>query len=173
METTISKTVKGATMESLFDNCELFSIRYFNSNEITEDEYNPENRYKYEIRIRHAEGTDANVLFEEARFKEENGSPLPSAPEEGKLVTMLDSLLDLLIKGDVTIKSKSGAHWDLDELNQNLKDMYEALKEITRQYEITATTLEAEFNSHFDIKDYPSIQKAKSILSRISKQQNF
>jgi hypothetical protein len=118
-------------------------------------------------------GEDGKSNWRDLKTNQLTLSSLPSAHEEGKLVTMLDSLLDLLIKGDVTIKSKSGAHWDLDELNQNLKDMYEALKEITRQYEITATTLEAEFNSHFDIKDYPSIQKAKSILSRISKQQNF
>lgn len=70
METTIKKTVKGATMEALFDNCELFSVRYFEMLDKLVD-YDPEKRYKYEIKIRHAEGTDANVLFEEARYKQE------------------------------------------------------------------------------------------------------
>ena len=72
METTIKKTVKGATMESLFESCDLFSVRYFKAlNLKSEEDYNPESRYNYEIRIRHAENTDANVLFEEARFKNE------------------------------------------------------------------------------------------------------
>jgi len=71
MQTTITKTVKGSTMESIFDNCNLFSVRYFNAVNIDENNYNPNKNYKYEITIRHAEDTDANVLFEEARFKHE------------------------------------------------------------------------------------------------------
>lgn len=72
METTINKTVKGATMEAIFNNCETFSVRHFIGENITEETYNPQSNYRYEIRIRHAENTDANVLFEEARFKQEN-----------------------------------------------------------------------------------------------------
>jgi len=70
METTIKKTVKGETMEAIFDN-DLLNIRHFSAPNITEENYNPKCKYKYEITIRHAEGTDANVLFEEARFKQE------------------------------------------------------------------------------------------------------
>lgn len=72
METTINKTVKAATMDALFENCDTFSIRHFEAKDMDEENYSPESRYYYEIRIRHAEDTDANVLFEEARFKEEN-----------------------------------------------------------------------------------------------------
>jgi hypothetical protein len=69
MQTTIIKTVKGAIMEALFDNCETFSVRHFRAlNLQSEADYNAESNYKYEITIRHAEDTDANVLFEEARF---------------------------------------------------------------------------------------------------------
>jgi len=73
METTIKKTVRSATMEAIFDNCDLFSVRSFKALDLkSEKDFDPEYRYKYEIRIRHAENTDANVLFEEARFKHEN-----------------------------------------------------------------------------------------------------
>lgn len=71
METTIKKTLRGATMEAIFDNCQTFSVRYFEGQNITEDNYNPKQNYLYTIRIRHAEETDANVLFEEERFKRE------------------------------------------------------------------------------------------------------
>jgi hypothetical protein len=69
METTIKKTVKGSTMEAIFDNCQTFSVRQYHADNITEGNYNPKQSYSYTIRIRHAEDTDANVLFEEARFK--------------------------------------------------------------------------------------------------------
>ena len=73
MQTTIKKTVKKATMEAIFDNCSILSVRCFKAlNLENEEDYNPENRYKYLITIRHPENTDANVLFEEARFKQEN-----------------------------------------------------------------------------------------------------
>jgi len=72
MTTTITKTVKGSTMEFIFDNCETFSVRHFKALDlVNEKDYNPENRYKYEITIRHAENKGANLLFEEARFKHE------------------------------------------------------------------------------------------------------
>lgn len=72
METTIFKTVKGSTMEAIFDNCETFSVRYYNAENITDENYNPESSYKYEIKIRHAENKGANLLFENERFRVEN-----------------------------------------------------------------------------------------------------
>ena len=71
METTIKKTVKGSTMEAIFDNCQTFSVRQYHADNITDDNYNPKQNYSFTIRIRHAEETDANVLFEEERFKRE------------------------------------------------------------------------------------------------------
>ena len=72
METTIYKTVKGKTIESIFEECKSFSIRFFKAlNLKNESDYQEEKKYKYEIKIRHAENTDANVLFEEERFKRE------------------------------------------------------------------------------------------------------
>lgn len=71
METTITKTVKGSTMKAIFNNN--LSVIYFEAIDLKDQkDWNPETRYKYKIVIRHAENTDANVLFEEARFKEEN-----------------------------------------------------------------------------------------------------
>ena len=76
METTIKKTVKGETMEALFDNSHLVNIKHFIALDLrSEKDYNPETRYKYLINVRHPENTDANVLFEEARFKIENLTP--------------------------------------------------------------------------------------------------
>ncbi len=73
METTINKTVRGATMEAIFERCDLFSVRYFKALDLVEEkDFNHSTNYKYEIKIRHPEKTDANVLFEEARFKQEN-----------------------------------------------------------------------------------------------------
>lgn len=72
METRIKKTVRGATMEAIFDKCETFSIKQYKAlNLESESDYNPQSNYKYEILMRHAEDTDANVLFEEARYKHE------------------------------------------------------------------------------------------------------
>ncbi len=71
METTIFKTVKGSTMEAIFDNSETANVKYFKAIAPHDSGYNPEEKYKYEITIRHPENTDANVLFEEARFKAE------------------------------------------------------------------------------------------------------
>jgi hypothetical protein len=67
METTIYKTVKGSVLEELYNHCTTFSIRYYNTvAQISEDNYVSTRRYKFEIKIRHAEGTDANELFEAA-----------------------------------------------------------------------------------------------------------
>lgn len=72
METTIKKTVKGATMEALFNSCELFSVKYFENLTLKDnEEFNPAKNYRYKILLRHPENTDANVLFEEARFQQE------------------------------------------------------------------------------------------------------
>lgn len=62
METTINKTVKGKDMNTIFETCEDFSVRFYDAGAI--DNYNEETKYIYEITIRHAEGTDANKLFD-------------------------------------------------------------------------------------------------------------
>jgi hypothetical protein len=77
METTITKTVKGETMEAIFDNSETANVKYFKAIAPHDSGYNPEEKYKYEITIRHPEGTDANVIFEEARFRVENMTVTP------------------------------------------------------------------------------------------------
>ena len=65
METTFIKTVKGSVMEELFDSCSLFIVKYYTAvNEM--ENFNPNKKYKYEITIRHGEGTDAKELFSKA-----------------------------------------------------------------------------------------------------------
>ncbi len=71
METTILKTVKGSTMEAIFDKSETINVKHYEAIGVNDSNYDPEEKYKYEIRVRHPENTDANVLFEEARFKAE------------------------------------------------------------------------------------------------------
>ena len=72
METTIRKTVKGKTMETIFENSNTLNIKYFKALNLERGaDYNPDTNYKYEITIRHADGKDVNVLFEEERFKVE------------------------------------------------------------------------------------------------------
>lgn len=63
-------------MEALFNNSGAVNIKHFKALDLeNEDDYTPDSNYQYEITIRHPEGTDANVLFEEARFKQENMKP--------------------------------------------------------------------------------------------------
>lgn len=64
METTLFKKVKGSTMEKLFEHSEKMSIRYFSATDLKEEsEYDPDKYYTYEVKIRHAEESDANELF--------------------------------------------------------------------------------------------------------------
>lgn len=69
METTIIKRVKGCVMETIFDRySDICNVRYYNSlNLKDEEDFIPEKTYKYEIRIRHSEGTNANDIFELAK----------------------------------------------------------------------------------------------------------
>ena len=107
METTINKTVKASTMDALFESCDTFSIRHYEAKDMIEDEYEPENKYSYEIRVRHAENTDANVLFEQAVFKEENL----------KKTTYK-------IEIEITANSESGFEISVDEVCKKIKEGY-------------------------------------------------
>jgi hypothetical protein len=70
METTIIKTVKGATMEQLFNDDANCNIRYYKAlNLKNEKDYNPEEKYRFEILIRHTEETEAEKLFQNAIIK--------------------------------------------------------------------------------------------------------
>ncbi len=67
METTIIKRVKGSTMEKLFDNPEIINIRYFKAKiDFDKIKYNENSSYFYELKIRHNENEDAEILFENA-----------------------------------------------------------------------------------------------------------
>lgn len=69
METTIYRTIKGSQMEALFDaQHKDINIKYYNSG-VSETDYVKSQKYKFEIKIRHGEGTDANELFDKAFCK--------------------------------------------------------------------------------------------------------
>lgn len=65
METRITKKVNAALMEKIFDKSELLNIRYYNAVGISENDYQQDQSYNFEINIRHPEGTDAKKLFAE------------------------------------------------------------------------------------------------------------
>ena len=70
METTITKAVKGATMNRLFAKSNEVNIRYFKALNLKNDnDYNPKRIYNFEITIRHPEGTDAKQIFKNAAVK--------------------------------------------------------------------------------------------------------
>ena len=64
METRIIKTLKGSTMEKIFNNSNVLSVRHFEAPDMDESKYNPDAKYKYNIVVRHAEDTDAKELFQ-------------------------------------------------------------------------------------------------------------
>jgi hypothetical protein len=67
METTILKKVKGSTMVDIFNFSKTLNVRYYKALDLPEvQDYSPEKVYKFEINIRHSEGTDANDLFQKA-----------------------------------------------------------------------------------------------------------
>jgi hypothetical protein len=70
METTIFKTIKGLRMEMLFDaQLENINIKSYNAINISDKDYSCKETYKFEIRIRHAEGTIASDEFDKALCK--------------------------------------------------------------------------------------------------------
>ncbi len=67
METTIRKKVKGSTMVNLFDSSELVNIRYYKAkNNLKEEDYNENESYLYEIKIRHNEDENPEKLLANA-----------------------------------------------------------------------------------------------------------
>lgn len=71
METTIKRTLTGKEMEAIFDaQHDRILIKHYEALNIPNDEtYNPKNKYKFAITIRHPEEENATLLFVEARRK--------------------------------------------------------------------------------------------------------
>ena len=71
MDTTIYRTIKGSEIEKMFDSSfDEFSIRYYNATDLYDsDIYDNNNKYKFEIKIRHDEGTIANMIFDKEYSK--------------------------------------------------------------------------------------------------------
>lgn len=70
METTIFRTIKGSQMEQLFEaEHPDISIKYYSAINVLESEYSNNKKYKFEILIRHGEGTNADELFDKAFCK--------------------------------------------------------------------------------------------------------
>ena len=64
METTIIKTVKGSTMEKIFNKSKVINVKNYEALNVSDTMYKPSKKYQFEIRIRHAEDTDAEALFQ-------------------------------------------------------------------------------------------------------------
>lgn len=66
METLITKRLKGRNMEYLFDLKDVLtlSIKHYRALNCTEDDYNPNKYYVFEILIRHPDAHSADYLFE-------------------------------------------------------------------------------------------------------------
>lgn len=65
METTITKRVKGSIIENIFESSSDVNIRYFSAKNVTE-EYDPENVYTFEIKIRHNDHENPKKLLAKA-----------------------------------------------------------------------------------------------------------
>ena len=65
METTVTKRVKGSIIENIFESSSDVNIRYFNAKNVI-GEYDPENVYAFEIKIRHNEDEKPKQLLPKA-----------------------------------------------------------------------------------------------------------
>lgn len=65
METTITKKVKGSTMETIFDSTELINIRYFKIKDklFKKKDFDENATYVYEINIRHNDNENPEELL--------------------------------------------------------------------------------------------------------------
>ena len=104
METTIYRTIKGSEMEKMFDTTfDEFSIRYYNATDLIDsDVYDNRLNYKFEIKIRHDEGTKASKIFDveyDKLFKSINSIDNAidnSIKEKVKFMVEYDELFDWL-----------------------------------------------------------------------------
>ena len=105
METTIYRTIKGSEMEKMFDTTfDELSIRYYNATDLIDsDVYDNRLNYKFEIKIRHGEGTKASKIFD---------------VEYDKLFKSINSIDNTI---DNSIKEKVKFMVVYDELNEWVK----------------------------------------------------
>ncbi|MFA5300529.1 MAG: hypothetical protein WC389_20270 [Lutibacter sp.] len=98
METTITKTVKGSTMEQIFESSKVLIIRHYKKIESQNIIHKPEQKYIYKIKICNPEGTDAATLFqsEADRIEKPAKINLSLTPEEISII--LDALAFLQLK---------------------------------------------------------------------------
>jgi hypothetical protein len=66
MHTTITKRLKGAIMENIFDSSDIVNVRYYNAKNVSDNDYDPEKVYTFEIKIRHNEDEEPKQLLEQA-----------------------------------------------------------------------------------------------------------
>lgn len=67
MKTTIVKRIEGRVMELLFDDTSLINVRYFKATDLEDEvDYDPQEYYTYEIKIRHPEDENAENILSQA-----------------------------------------------------------------------------------------------------------
>lgn len=73
METTLTATLKGSTMEKIFDNSKILNVRHYKALDLKEEkDYKASKKYKYEILVRHSEHASPGTLLQQAIEEVEN-----------------------------------------------------------------------------------------------------
>jgi len=155
METTIYPTVKGSTMEQVFDKAKNISIRQFTAlNLKSESDYRPNKRYRYEVIARHPDGTYAMLLFNEAVRKIEG-----KQTTEDKMKEALEHIIERIETVYISQPRNEGKAV-LRGFLTSLRDIAaEAIKPPieTKRYEVTAGIFKNDkFDGHIvdsNIKD--------------------
>ena len=67
METTVTATLKGATMEKIFESSKILNVKFFKATDLKEEkDYKASKKYKYEIMVRHGEHQSPVTLLQQA-----------------------------------------------------------------------------------------------------------
>ena len=64
METFVNKKLKGSVMENIFETSNTVNIRFYNAKNA--DNYDPNETYTFEIKVRHNEDEDPKELLKKA-----------------------------------------------------------------------------------------------------------
>lgn len=168
METTIIKTVKGATMEVIFDDCKAFSVRHFKALDLeSEESYNPENNYKYEITIRHAENKGANLLFESERFAVENLRSILKKYEVESKEDFFKCIVTSLEAGAKQMAKDMLNELNTPQLKQDFKEWFEVAA-----YRERPNTAEA-YSEFIAAANAPISEEESNKIERLENELNF
>ena len=70
METFVNKKLKGSVMENIFESSKTVNVRYYEAKNA--DNYDPNEIYTFEIKVRHNEDEDPKELLNKAIKEQKN-----------------------------------------------------------------------------------------------------